>query len=81
MLPSYFDYIFVQPRQKARLRPELSPKFCQLWVPTRTEKRRPTNNSASIWGPSLTQLNMIAKRLILQIFYDVFYACSGGLPR
>ena len=30
MLPSYFDYIFVHLRQKARLRPELSPKFCQL---------------------------------------------------
>ena len=27
MLPSYFDYIFVHLRQKARLRPELSPKF------------------------------------------------------
>ena len=27
MLPSYFDYIFVRLRQKARLRPELSPKF------------------------------------------------------
>ena len=30
MLPNYFDYIFVHLRQKARLRPELSPKFCQL---------------------------------------------------
>ena len=30
MLPSYFDYIFMHLRQKARLRPELSPKFCQL---------------------------------------------------
>ena len=27
MLPSYFDYIFVHLRQKARLRPELSLKF------------------------------------------------------
>ena len=27
MLPSYFDHIFVHLR---RLRPELSPKFCQL---------------------------------------------------
>ena len=32
MLPSYFDYIFVYLRQKARLRPELSLKFCQLQV-------------------------------------------------
>ena len=30
MLLNYFDYIFVQLRQKARLRPELSPKICQL---------------------------------------------------
>ena len=27
MLPSYFEYIFVYVRQKARLRPELSPKL------------------------------------------------------
>ena len=27
MLPGYFDYIFVHPRQKVRLRPEKSPKF------------------------------------------------------
>ena len=27
MLPSYFDYIFVHLRQKAHLKPELSPKF------------------------------------------------------
>ena len=27
MSPNYFDFIFVHPRQKARLRPELSPKF------------------------------------------------------
>ena len=30
MLPSYFDYIFLHLRQKARPRPELNPKFCQL---------------------------------------------------
>ena len=27
MLPSYFDYIFVHLKQKARLRPDFSPKF------------------------------------------------------
>ena len=32
-------------RQKARLRPELSPKFCQLWARTRPEKPGPTYNS------------------------------------
>ena len=30
MFLSYFDYIFLHLRQKVRLRPELSPKFCQL---------------------------------------------------
>ena len=29
-LPHYFDYIFVHLRQKVRLKPELSGKFCQL---------------------------------------------------
>ena len=33
MLPSYFDYIFVHLRQKARLRPELSPKFLSTLGP------------------------------------------------
>ena len=37
MLPSHFVYIFVHLRQTARLRPELSPKFCQLWAQTRPE--------------------------------------------
>ena len=38
MLSSYFDYIFVHPRQKARL----MPKFCQLYARTRPEKPGPT---------------------------------------
>ena len=33
MLPIYFDYIFVHFRQKARLRPELSPKFLSTLGP------------------------------------------------
>ena len=41
LLPSYFNYIFVHLRQKARLRPELSPKFCQLYARTRREKPGP----------------------------------------
>ena len=38
MLPSYFNYVFVQLRQKARLRPELALKFSQLSARTRPEK-------------------------------------------
>ena len=51
MSPSYADYIFVHLRQKARLRPELSPKFFSTLGPnparTRTppEKPGPTYNS------------------------------------
>ena len=45
MLPSYFDYIFVDLRQKARLRPELSPKCLSTLGPnparTRPAKARP----------------------------------------
>ena len=33
MLPSYFDYIFVHLRQKARFRPELSLKFLSTLGP------------------------------------------------
>ena len=33
LLPSYFDYIFVHLRQKARHRPELSPKFLSTLGP------------------------------------------------
>ena len=48
MLSSYFDYIFVHLGQKARLRPELSPKFCQLEARTRPEKPGSTYNSATM---------------------------------
>ena len=47
MLPNYFDHIFVHLRQKARLRPESSPKYCQLWARTPPENPGPTYNSAS----------------------------------
>ena len=38
MLPRYFDYIFVNLRQKACLKPELSPKFYQLLAQNQPEK-------------------------------------------
>ena len=41
MLPSYFDHIFVHLRQKACLRPELSPKFLSSLDPNPTRKARP----------------------------------------
>ena len=52
MLPSYFDYIFVHLRQKARPRPELNPEFLSTLGPnparTRPEKPGPTYNSARL---------------------------------
>ena len=44
MLPSYFDYIFVHLRQKARLRPESNRKFIQHLARARPEKPGPTYN-------------------------------------
>ena len=41
MWPSYFDYIFVHQRQKARLRPGLSPKFLSTLGPNPTQKAWP----------------------------------------
>ena len=41
MLPSYFDYIFALLKQKARLRPELSPKVLSTLGPNPTQKARP----------------------------------------
>ena len=47
ILQSSFDYIFEHLRQKARLRPKLSPKFLSTLGPnparTRPEKPGPTN--------------------------------------
>ena len=49
MLPNYFNYVFVHLRQKARLRPELSPNILSTLGPnparTRPEKPGPTYNS------------------------------------
>ena len=41
MFPSYFDYIFVHLRQKARLGPELNPKFLSTLGPNPTRKAQP----------------------------------------
>ena len=46
-LPSYFDYIFVHLKQKARLGLDLNPKFLSLQARTRPEKPGSTYNSGS----------------------------------
>ena len=69
-LPSNFDYIFVNLRQKAHPRPELSPKFLSTLGPnparTQSEKNCPTYHSNS----SSTGF---------KIFY-VFLHCALVLP-
>ena len=39
MLSSYFNYIFMRPRQKPRLRPEISPKFLSSLGPNLARTR------------------------------------------
>ena len=41
MLSSYFDYIFVHLKQKASLRPDLSPKVLSALGPNPTQKAGP----------------------------------------
>ena len=40
ILSSYFDYVFVHLEQKARLRPELCPKFLSTLGPNPSRKPR-----------------------------------------
>ena len=82
MLPSYFDYIFVHLRQKARLRPELSQKLLSTWGPnpartwTRPEKPGPTYNSDQMIYPS--KPNSERFNLILR---HIFVMYQRYLPR
>ena len=69
MLASYFDYIFLHLRQKARLRPELSPTFCQLLARTRPEKFGQTYNSGAIMFDS----RCLYISFFLHIFISLFY--------
>ena len=55
MLTSYFDLIFVHPRQKVRLRPELSPKFLSSLGPNLTRKARP---DLQLWAKATWFINM-----------------------
>ena len=53
ILPNHFGYIFMQLKQKARLRPELSPKFLSTLGPNPnpTRKARP---DLQPWGGVLS---------------------------
>ena len=55
MLPSYFHYIFLHRRQKARLRPELSPKFLSTLGP----------NPGPTYNSDLVELRVSDQRLLI----------------
>ena len=59
MLPSYFDYIFVHLRQKARLRPELSSKFLSTLGPNPTRFK-------TLFEVEFCMLIKIAQNLVLK---------------
>ena len=61
-LLSYFDYIFVHVRQKARLRPESSPKFLSPLGPNSTRKARP---DLQLWFCLIPKLQQMLQFLIL----------------
>ena len=63
MLPTYFDYVFVHPRQKARLRPELSPKFLSTFGPNLARTHSDPKSSAQ-----LTTLLVTASLLLFYLF-------------
>ena len=63
MLPSYFGYIFVHQTQKARFRPELSPKFFVNFrpEPDLESPARLTTLSSTINSPILKALTRFWK--------------------
>ena len=72
MVPSYADYIFVHLRQKARLRPELSPKFLSTLGPNPTRKPLP---DLQLWLELLTWKRNISEAITgrkLKLGNDLF---------
>ena len=75
MLPSYFNYIIVHLRQKARLRPELSPKLSSTLGPKPARTRlEPDPKSPA----RLTTLLLLAN--FSQIVSIVFMKLRNGKP-
>ena len=70
MLPRYFDYIFVHLRQKAGLRPELSPKFLSTLGPNPTRKAR---SDLQIWHVLMKLQPDSGKTNIIRIRYNLVY--------
>ena len=77
MLPSYFEHIFVHLRKKARLRPELSPKFLSTLGPnparTRPEKPGSIYNFGLVFTPNPKGERAVKSRSI------IFFLAVRGL--
>ena len=70
MLPSYFNYIFVHLKQKARFKPELSSKFFLTLGPT--QKARP---DLQLWcqdqlGKSLSEIAIKLGVVVSDFFFQ-----------
>ena len=72
MLPSYFGYIFVHLRQKARLRPELSPKFLST-LGANTVRTHPKSPGRLT---TLARLCSIRAAFLYPIFLHIFIFIS-----
>ena len=74
MLLTYFDYIFVHVRQKARLRPELSPKFLSTLGQTRPElgpnPTRKARSDLQLWFYGAKFISGEAKTCCLLLQYE-----------
>ena len=65
MLLSYIDYIFVHLRQKARIWPELSPKFLSTLGPHPTRKARP---ELQLWGTEIRGVRFFETTVFCDIY-------------
>ena len=69
MLLSYFDYIFVHLRQKARLRPELNPKFLWTLGPNPAQTRTRPKNPGPIYNSGSMGQNLFQERPKIAAFF------------
>ena len=60
MLPNYFDYTFVQLKQKVRLWPELSTKFLSTLGPNPNPNRK-AQLDLQLWCAQINRLQLFAR--------------------
>ena len=83
ILQGYFNYIFVHLRQKARFRPEISPKILSTLGPnpartrTRPEKPGPTYNSDSTCCSSLHFFILLRPLNNFAVAFASYFMCTS----